>query len=258
MTQLKCPNCGYENPLDGRFCSNCGKSLTQRCKVCDEHNLLDAKFCRKCGNELTVALAGLSLDRALLWREQFRQMGWWDSIVDDQKGKNFGATLVKRLIQEGDLPPIESNSEPWIFACSLRYNEFKPRAAKVNKDEINILSKGYIVATRCRFALLTAREMKSWMFLFTDINGFQIKPLGLWSSGRGNTILELTTQHGDKITWWFQLPGPGVMDVVLGLQGSDPVARAVAHVSVASKDAVKRDFKELLGQFFKEIIDVKE
>ena len=65
VATIHCPNCGYESPLFGQFCSKCGQPLTAKCRVCGEDNLSDAKFCRNCGAELAPATFGLFLDRAM-------------------------------------------------------------------------------------------------------------------------------------------------------------------------------------------------
>ncbi|MBD2057759.1 serine/threonine phosphatase [Oculatella sp. FACHB-28] len=47
---LVCPNCQFDNPDSGKFCQNCGLSLTERvCPVCESANLLNVENCSHCG-----------------------------------------------------------------------------------------------------------------------------------------------------------------------------------------------------------------
>lgn len=47
---LVCPNCQFDNPDSGKFCQNCGLSLTERiCPVCESANPLNVENCLHCG-----------------------------------------------------------------------------------------------------------------------------------------------------------------------------------------------------------------
>lgn len=49
---MNCPKCGNDNPIDAKFCSECGTSLRITCQVCGTEALANAKFCSNCGNSL--------------------------------------------------------------------------------------------------------------------------------------------------------------------------------------------------------------
>jgi protein phosphatase len=50
---LVCPNCQFDNPDSGRFCQNCGLSLTERvCPVCKSDNPLNVESCLNCGTAI--------------------------------------------------------------------------------------------------------------------------------------------------------------------------------------------------------------
>jgi class 3 adenylate cyclase len=49
---IRCPGCGYGNPPDGRFCGQCGISLTGVCERCGRANPAGQRFCNGCGAEL--------------------------------------------------------------------------------------------------------------------------------------------------------------------------------------------------------------
>ncbi len=52
-----CPDCGYENTDDAKFCKKCGQRLESssegvECPDCGYENEYDAEFCAKCGERL--------------------------------------------------------------------------------------------------------------------------------------------------------------------------------------------------------------
>ncbi len=49
---LLCPSCATENPLQAKFCQECGTKLPRTCAVCGEVSTPDAKFCTNCGESL--------------------------------------------------------------------------------------------------------------------------------------------------------------------------------------------------------------
>jgi membrane protease subunit (stomatin/prohibitin family) len=55
-----CPNCGFQNPQNTKFCGNCGKSLQVQpgvtCPKCGTVNAAGAKFCSNCGNPLQATV----------------------------------------------------------------------------------------------------------------------------------------------------------------------------------------------------------
>ena len=63
--RLPCPQCGFENPGDSIFCTECGERLTgsqksvkgtqRKCRNCGHFNELDTLFCISCGEEMIKA-----------------------------------------------------------------------------------------------------------------------------------------------------------------------------------------------------------
>ena len=49
---MRCPKCNSDNPVNHRFCSACGASLTLTCSNCDFENPPTSKFCGECGKSL--------------------------------------------------------------------------------------------------------------------------------------------------------------------------------------------------------------
>ena len=52
---IACSNCGAENPLDKKFCGDCGTALVSVCASCGGSNAPDKKFCGDCGAPLQVS-----------------------------------------------------------------------------------------------------------------------------------------------------------------------------------------------------------
>ena len=61
---MRCSKCGFDNPADSKFCSNCGAELeapaqpttsTAFCPQCGSPVSLEAQFCSKCGARLVNA-----------------------------------------------------------------------------------------------------------------------------------------------------------------------------------------------------------
>jgi class 3 adenylate cyclase/tetratricopeptide (TPR) repeat protein len=50
---MRCPRCRHENPLQAKFCSECGASLAALCSGCGAALAADAKFCMQCGAPAT-------------------------------------------------------------------------------------------------------------------------------------------------------------------------------------------------------------
>ncbi len=54
---MKCSNCSFDNPLDARFCENCGRPIEHACPNCGQPISPGAKFFKNCGFQLTVVTA---------------------------------------------------------------------------------------------------------------------------------------------------------------------------------------------------------
>ena len=61
---MLCPKCETDNPVDAKFCSECGSSLELHCSNCDAALPPDAKFCHECGTKVEASeAAGRPRDR---------------------------------------------------------------------------------------------------------------------------------------------------------------------------------------------------
>jgi len=48
-TDICCPKCGSNNPIDAKFCGICGTRLSSSCSNCGSSNPQGSSFCNKCG-----------------------------------------------------------------------------------------------------------------------------------------------------------------------------------------------------------------
>ncbi|MBV8454549.1 MAG: zinc ribbon domain-containing protein, partial [Deltaproteobacteria bacterium] len=53
---MRCSECGTQNPIAKRFCSQCGSALPLLCPKCGIENPGTSRFCGDCGNSLTANL----------------------------------------------------------------------------------------------------------------------------------------------------------------------------------------------------------
>src|SRR6516225_5525279 len=53
---MRCSNCGSENPTGKRFCGDCGTPLTNRCPKCSLENPPGQRFCGDCGTLLSAGI----------------------------------------------------------------------------------------------------------------------------------------------------------------------------------------------------------
>jgi len=51
-----CPQCGFKNREDSKFCGHCGASLVKHCPQCGARIPIGARFCECCGTDCEQAL----------------------------------------------------------------------------------------------------------------------------------------------------------------------------------------------------------
>ncbi|HVN88156.1 MAG TPA: adenylate/guanylate cyclase domain-containing protein [Candidatus Binatia bacterium] len=54
---MRCPQCQHENPLQVKFCHDCGTALLQRCAGCQAELAPGVKFCGECGRRVQSTAA---------------------------------------------------------------------------------------------------------------------------------------------------------------------------------------------------------
>jgi len=63
VNELKCSQCGYNNPEGSKFCEQCGVELTRKCLQCSNEVSSSAKFCKECGYSLAQEMASPKLSK---------------------------------------------------------------------------------------------------------------------------------------------------------------------------------------------------
>ncbi|MCD6285396.1 MAG: zinc ribbon domain-containing protein [Anaerolineae bacterium] len=51
---MECPDCGFHNRIDARYCGMCGHRLTRLCPVCEFGNPTDYPFCTQYSKRRTT------------------------------------------------------------------------------------------------------------------------------------------------------------------------------------------------------------
>ena len=59
---MRCLNCGIENPVGRKFCSECGSALARGCPRCNARNPPASKFCGECGAPLNAPVSATPLE----------------------------------------------------------------------------------------------------------------------------------------------------------------------------------------------------
>src|SRR5262245_4842065 len=59
-----CSKCGAENPVDKKFCGDCGSPLANLCPKCGADNPLYKRFCGECGTALGVVATAASAEKS--------------------------------------------------------------------------------------------------------------------------------------------------------------------------------------------------
>lgn len=49
---LVCPDCNQQNPVNAKFCNECGEKLVRICSGCKQVSSNDSNFCNECGSSL--------------------------------------------------------------------------------------------------------------------------------------------------------------------------------------------------------------
>ncbi len=122
MEPLRCASCGYENPVDARFCQKCANGLFLVCRRCGVENRLGVTFCKSCGTDLRTAAFALSREAVARWRSALGGLeGWSPAFSPGSKTLTAWATLS---------PPLVPGKEPLIFDVVVTHPWTPSPAAK--------------------------------------------------------------------------------------------------------------------------------
>jgi len=190
---IQCPNCGYENSADARFCQGCGKSVVMKCPRCGTENSLEAKFCKGCGISLENAAIGLNLTRAQQWADYFTKQGFglhpsWIEAFDV-------------LLQEGGDPQLGENREIIILPMLISNKDAWIRTVEFHLGPENIwrINRGAMLVTSWRFLVIDDQTNEWGAWFYDNLKDIEIN----------KQILTLRSTKDNIIKIYFALPKPG-------------------------------------------------
>jgi type IV pilus assembly protein PilM len=85
--QIECAGCQQLNPVERRFCGQCGRRLWEPCAACQAVNAIDERFCGGCGANLRQALQERSENyrRCLELAQRLEAEGRFEEAADQLK-----------------------------------------------------------------------------------------------------------------------------------------------------------------------------
>lgn len=233
-----CPACNYNTILFSRFCMQCGTKIVSSCAVCEEENLINAVYCRGCGVSITNVVIGLSINRAILWREQFRSMGWWE--VTSFSERDWNAIASCKIPNDIDEP-----HEPWIFAVFIDSKPMKPETIVLLGQSFAGNSpkrEEFVVATRTRLAIVNSQN-NARVIWYKDIVAYTVK---------GNEVV-INLANGGDLQIRFRTPGANVIDY-LGVLSNNSSFGFRSQLNIDVKEGQKREFMGIVGEYFYNIV----
>jgi uncharacterized membrane protein YvbJ len=98
---MKCPDCGFENSQDAKFCNQCGNKREAVCPSCGKPNPPGSKFYNECGHNLTLPLEPsrreLSFDEKIDKIQRYLPKGLTEKILaqrDKIQGERKQVTVM--------------------------------------------------------------------------------------------------------------------------------------------------------------------
>lgn len=267
---MQCSKCGAESPEGQKFCGSCGAAVGKPCPMCGNTNPVGQRFCAHCGVDVNAVPAGLTRDRALAWRSQFKTMGWWEMPTVKEGGFDYNrrrfdsakatearastlATAFDSLLKEHGLPPSPDDpQEPWVFLCHATGADWKIYSFEVKDKQSKARSwqakdGSWVLATRSRLACfnIDRRWAESWPY--TDLHSYQ------GHTGKGN--VELTLKDSRVIQFKVRTKGAGVAEFVgaLAMFGDHPYVGYRAVDQAQAKNEGKVDFMTAVFKFIEEV-----
>lgn len=140
---MHCPRCAADNPLDRRFCAECGAPLAWVCSSCKFENQPSAKFCGGCGARLDAAV------RRPTAPESYTPRPLAERILQSRaalEGERKQVTVLfadlhgsMELIQSGDAEDARQVLDPTLAAMMNAVHRYEGTVNKVLGDGIMAL-----------------------------------------------------------------------------------------------------------------------
>ena len=98
-----CPNCGFENGLDRKFCARCGFVLVEKCFHCGDNNPVGTRYCGNCRCDLEARRREIAKRLAHLTeeaRELQRQQRFGEALGKLSQVAAVSHTAFERYVEE--------------------------------------------------------------------------------------------------------------------------------------------------------------
>ena len=103
QSDASCPKCGRKNPIDVRFCQECGgdlSSLFEKCPECGRENRVDIKYCGGCGANIRLANILVAARRASDSNRLDEAEELWRKAIDTDPGCKEAVDALKAIEDE--------------------------------------------------------------------------------------------------------------------------------------------------------------
>ncbi|MFO0816510.1 MAG: pilus assembly protein PilM [Pirellulales bacterium] len=219
-----CVECGAANPVDRRFCGNCGKSLWDQCPKCSTPHPRSERFCGQCGVNLRQYVD--------------ERRGWCETRLESarlaqEEYKFVEAAALLREVAKVDDPRLDSfarEAKSRLDSYQAQRKQLEEEARK-RIEEAKKLLASYAVER----ALVTLDETPEP--LKTEEHHRLYKDV----CARRNRILELTADIRDAIARKDMFELAPLLEQMLGLKPDHKEAQQLA-VQLAKKlaDAARK------------------
>lgn len=196
----RCPNCGYLNPDDSRFCQKCRACLVRICRQCLAENSIQADYCKRCGTKISEAKLGLTKEVAEKWWNHFCQYSGYTTLWTQQGyARSIYATSVKL---EDTIEPSRPQMGHLAFSLPIASRDWCIRLLQWQTEQVVFGS----FSTYTTGLTICDLERKSIRRMFYD----EIKEVAI---GDDSVNLQLTS--GDTLTLHIRVPRPSKTIAVL-------------------------------------------
>ena len=108
---MRCSKCGVENPVDKKFCGDCGSPLANFCPKCRADNPSGKRFCGECGKVIGVVATDASAKKSKDSSIRVTELPALENLEGERKSVTALFADIKGSTEfEQDLDPEEARA----------------------------------------------------------------------------------------------------------------------------------------------------